>query len=82
MLQEEGMTNQQLADKLSQVIMMYMEHHGIGITELERRSGVVRQTIAQYVNGDVMKICPRSVFQLLDFFDLELVIKRKDRIVG
>lgn len=76
------MTNQQLTDKISQIIMMYMEHHGIGVTELERRSGVVRQTLSQYIAGDIIKICPKSVFQLLDFFDLELVIKRKDKMIG
>lgn len=76
------MTNQELTDKITKTIIQYMEKNSVGITELERRSGVIRQTIIQYINGDIVKIVPKSVVKLLDFFELELVIKRKDRIVG
>lgn len=76
------MTNQRLADFISKMVVYYMEQEDIGVVELERRSGVIRQTLSQYANGEVVKIAPKSVFQILDFFDCELVIKRKDRIVG
>lgn len=76
------MNNKQIVEKIAELIIKDMLKNKVSLSEIQRRSGVLRQTTAQYVNGEQMRILPESVFKILDYLGYEIRIVKKDRMVG